>query len=438
MSKQDMKEINDLLVLDYDVFGKCNDMMSFIKSTQPVQKDDPQICKKVSAVAKLINQLIKFLKDSDNSNLNNLPDYYDIVYLLNNNLQNNLTVQAKKMQLIEASNYELKNQITIQTQKIQQLNKDLQIKDKENQQLRKEIKALKHQIQQLEYLEFQVEQEMNNQNQSLNEDNNLLQNEITQLKYQIELKENTIKYQEGEIKLLKLQLQRIQGDQRQDIKHHLFYEQQQIFKENQELLNKINQLSFKNNYQPIENVQKGKEHQNVKENKIQSQQIEIMQNRIFNFLNQLSLHGFLISAWIGAYMQPINDINVDEVLKGLSNVEGANGFVIFNQDCIPLKRSEKNITYDKAVHMSALVADLWNVTKKCIQRELRSADNDLEIIRIRTKAQSEYIISQQGDFTMIGIQLCGKAIEEAKLAAAVEAQAAAEAEKAKKGDKEQS
>lgn len=27
MSNQDMKEINDLLVLDYDVFGKCNDMM---------------------------------------------------------------------------------------------------------------------------------------------------------------------------------------------------------------------------------------------------------------------------------------------------------------------------------------------------------------------------------------------------------------------------
>lgn len=33
---------------------------------------------------------------------------------------------------------------------------------------------------------------------------------------------------------------------------------------------------------------------------------------------------------------------------------------------IPLKRSEKNITYEKAVHMSALVADLWNVTRKCI------------------------------------------------------------------------
>ena len=36
---------------------------------------------------------------------------------------------------------------------------------------------------------------------------------------------------------------------------------------------------------------------------------------------------------------------------------------------------------------------------------------------------------------MIGIQLCGKAIEEAKLAAAEEAKALAEAEKAKKGEK---
>lgn len=47
---------------------------------------------------------------------------------------------------------------------------------------------------------------------------------------------------------------------------------------------------------------------------------------------------------------------------------------------IPLKRSEKNITYEKAVHMSALVADLWNVTRKCIQRELRSLDVRLFII----------------------------------------------------------
>ncbi|KAM3135234.1 hypothetical protein pb186bvf_012699 [Paramecium bursaria] len=130
-----------------------------------------------------------------------------------------------------------------------------------------------------------------------------------------------------------------------------------------------------------------------------------------------------------------SEINIEDVLKSYTLLEGANGYVIFNQDCIPLKRSEKNISQEKAVHMAALVSDLWNVTKKVIQRDMKTPDNDLEIIRIRTKASSEYIISQYGDYTMIGIQLCGKAIEEAKLAAAEEAKALAEAEKAKKGEK---
>ncbi|CAD8154233.1 unnamed protein product [Paramecium octaurelia] len=307
----DMKEIIDLQVLDYDVFGKCNDMMSFIQSTNPIRKDDPQIKRKTSAVAKLINQLIQFLKDSDNSKLYNFPEYHDIVYLLKNNLSNNLRIQAIQMQELETSNYEFQNQISNQAQKIKKLCQDLLFKDKENQQLQKEIKALKHQMQQMEDLESQIEKVMNNQNQNLNENNNLLQNEIIQLKHYLELKENTIKYQEGEINLLKLQIQRLYGDQSQDRKHHLFYEQQQIFNENQELLNKINQLSLQSNYQIIQNAgkinesqnaEKRKDPQNEEQNKIQVQQTEKLQNRIFNFLNQLSLHGFLLSAWIGAYV----------------------------------------------------------------------------------------------------------------------------------------
>ncbi|CAK82576.1 unnamed protein product (macronuclear) [Paramecium tetraurelia] len=140
--------------------------------------------------------------------------------------------------------------------------------------------------------------------------------------------------------------------------------------------------------------------------------------------------------------------------KRYQPVEGANGYVIFNQDCIPLKRSEKNISYEKAVHMSALVADLWNVTKKCIQRDLRNQDvftlliskerfgshqnQNQSLIRIYNFTMYQELYQLEGDYTMIGIQLCGKAIEEAKSAAAAEAQALAEAEKAKKGDKEQS
>jgi hypothetical protein len=68
-----------------------------------------------------------------------------------------------------------------------------------------------------------------------------------------------------------------------------------------------------------------------------------------------------------------------------------------------LKRSEKTINADKAIHMAALISDLWNVSKKYIQRELRNPDvnikfilnkkNELEVIRIRTKASYEYIIT---------------------------------------------
>ncbi|CAK76680.1 unnamed protein product (macronuclear) [Paramecium tetraurelia] len=302
MFNSDMKEIDDLQVLDYDVFGKCNDMMSFIKSTHPILKDDPQINRKTNAVAKLINQLINFLKDSDSSNLYNFPEYHDIVYLLKNNLSNNLRIQAIKLQQLETSNYEYKNQISNQAQKIQKLCQDLLTQDKENQKLQKEIKALKHQMQQMEDLEYQIEKAMNNQNQDLNENNNILKNEIIQLKHSLELKENKIKYQEGEIKLLKIQVQRLLDDQRQDRKHHLFYEQQQIFKENQELLKKINQLSLQNKYHVVQNAEKRKEPQNEEYNKKQIQYAEKLQNRIFNFLNQLSLHGFLLSAWIGAYV----------------------------------------------------------------------------------------------------------------------------------------
>ena len=68
------------------------------------------------------------------------------------------------------------------------------------------------------------------------------------------------------------------------------------------------------------------------------------------------------------------DINVDEVLKSVQSLEGANGYVIFNYDGsflyliigIPLKRSEKTITNEKAIHMAALISDLWNVSKKYI------------------------------------------------------------------------
>lgn len=82
------------------------------------------------------------------------------------------------------------------------------------------------------------------------------------------------------------------------------------------------------------------------------------------------------------------DINVDEVLKSVQGLEGANGYVIFNTDGfksleligITLKRSEKTISNEKAIHMAALISDLWNVSKKYIQRELRNPDVSQKLI----------------------------------------------------------
>lgn len=70
----------------------------------------------------------------------------------------------------------------------------------------------------------------------------------------------------------------------------------------------------------------------------------------------------------------VGDINVEDVLRNLQGLEGANGYVIFNNEGIPLKRSEKSITPEKAIHMAALISDFWNVSRKYIQRELRNQD----------------------------------------------------------------
>ncbi|CAK57327.1 unnamed protein product (macronuclear) [Paramecium tetraurelia] len=104
MSNQEINELNALQVLDYDIFGKCNDLMSFIKTTQPILSNDPQIKVKIGAVAKLINMLLKLLKDSDSSLLSNQPEYHDIIYIINNNLQwkiKQYEEQIKKMSTIE-------------------------------------------------------------------------------------------------------------------------------------------------------------------------------------------------------------------------------------------------------------------------------------------------------------------------------------------------
>ena len=61
------------------------------------------------------------------------------------------------------------------------------------------------------------------------------------------------------------------------------------------------------------------------------------------------------------------------MLKTFGAVEGATGYVVFNTDGIPIKRSP-GITPEKSLHIAALVQDLWNVTKKVITNDLKTPD----------------------------------------------------------------
>ena len=71
------------------------------------------------------------------------------------------------------------------------------------------------------------------------------------------------------------------------------------------------------------------------------------------------------------------------MLKGLSALQGVIGFVIFNIDGIPLKRSEKTISAEKAVQYSALISDLWMVARKIIKTEIKSQPADVFYLNYR-------------------------------------------------------
>mmetsp|Transcript_70233 Transcript_70233/g.81880 ORF Transcript_70233/g.81880 Transcript_70233/m.81880 type:complete len:124 (+) Transcript_70233:53-424(+) len=103
----------------------------------------------------------------------------------------------------------------------------------------------------------------------------------------------------------------------------------------------------------------------------------------------------------------MQDQSADDMLKALNDEKkGVAGYVIFNNDGIPIKRDAKNISYEKSVQYAALLTDLWNTTKRDIQATSKNADNTLELIRLRTKTGVELIVAQSGDYTMVCLQNC--------------------------------
>ncbi|CAK80769.1 unnamed protein product (macronuclear) [Paramecium tetraurelia] len=305
MSNQEINELNALQVLDYDIFGKCNDLMSFIKTTQPILSNDPQIKVKIGAVAKLINMLLKLLKDSDSSLLSNQPEYHDIIYIINNNLQWKIKQYEEQIKKMSTSDAQSNSEIINLKQEIQKLKDDGQAKTNEIAKLNQEIKALKHISKNQENQEDETLSKMQNEIDSLSSVSYNLQNEVKYLKLQLKQKEEKIQDQEGKINQQMNQINRYKNDQSQDRKNDIFYEQQQIFQDNDDLRELVQQLENKRRAKRKINNEEVK-HLSPQEQAVQyeqqNQEINEIQNKIFGLLNRLSTSGIILSATFVAFI----------------------------------------------------------------------------------------------------------------------------------------
>jgi len=86
---------------------------------------------------------------------------------------------------------------------------------------------------------------------------------------------------------------------------------------------------------------------------------------------------------------------------------------------------------DRAVHYASLFSELWSACKKIVQKDLRllsdaKVENPLEVIRLRTKQQTEVIVSQIEEYTLVCIQYCGPPKTEEKAVVVGEGGAPAE------------
>ena len=114
------------------------------------------------------------------------------------------------------------------------------------------------------------------------------------------------------------------------------------------------------------------------------------------------------------------ELTADGYLKKLLDKPSVIGYVVFNNDGIPMRYDGEGMTHKKAVHYAALVTQYWNMAKKCVQKNLKdlfvnknapanvtSSDTDIEHLRLRTGKQTELIVTTCGEFFMVCIQNCG-------------------------------
>ena len=116
------------------------------------------------------------------------------------------------------------------------------------------------------------------------------------------------------------------------------------------------------------------------------------------------------------------EMNADGHLNRLMETRSVEGYVVFNSDGIPMRYDNILINHKKAVHISSLFSDYFRVCRKIMNEDLkcfgnqngltgyhknhpdRGHEHDVEMIRMRTSNQREYILTYHNEFFMVCIQ----------------------------------
>eukprot|EP00824_Muranothrix_gubernata_P023687 TRINITY_DN6510_c0_g2_i1.p2 TRINITY_DN6510_c0_g2~~TRINITY_DN6510_c0_g2_i1.p2 ORF type:complete len:110 (-),score=18.45 TRINITY_DN6510_c0_g2_i1:259-561(-) len=91
---------------------------------------------------------------------------------------------------------------------------------------------------------------------------------------------------------------------------------------------------------------------------------------------------------------------VEEILKRLTTHKGTLGYVIVNQEGIPVKCT---LDYHLALHYSYLVTQLVSKARAATRELLQPPDNDLALLRLRSK-RHEILVAPDKDYTLIVVQ----------------------------------
>ena len=123
------------------------------------------------------------------------------------------------------------------------------------------------------------------------------------------------------------------------------------------------------------------------------------------------------------------ELNADGHLEKLLEIPSVEGYVVFNIDGIPMRYDKVIINHKRAVHIAALFSDYFRVCRKIFGVDLKIFNSSLptgtgtshkgnnhaerhspgtgeevELVRMRTTNQREFIMTYHGDFFIVCIQ----------------------------------